>query len=66
MFLSLTICLPKLFMASLMCDEGQHGGTIVPRKTELGRIVEVASRRALPSPSPSANLVGISEGQLRH
>lgn len=46
-------------------DEEQRGGTIVPRKTEQGRIVELASRRALPSPSPSANLVGIREGQLR-
>ena len=46
-------------------DEEQHGGTIVPRKAEQGRIVELASRRALPSPSPSANLVGITEGQLR-
>jgi len=39
-------------------DVGQRGGTIVPRTTELGRIVKLASRRALPSPSPSANLVG--------
>ena len=46
-------------------DEEQHGGTSVPRKAEQGRIVELASRRALPNPSPSANLVGIREGQLR-
>ena len=66
MFLSLTICLPKLFIASLnLWTKEQHGGTIVPRKTEQGRIVELASCRALPSPSPSANLVGIREGQLR-
>ena len=66
MFLSLIICRPKLFMGVFeFVDEEQHGGTIVPRKTEQGRIVELASRRALPSPSPSANLVGIREGQLR-
>jgi hypothetical protein len=50
MVLVLTICLPKLFMASFdFVDGGQHGGTIVPSKTEQGRIVKHASRRALPA-----------------
>ena len=42
----------------IFVDEEQRGGTIVPETTELGRIVKLPSRRALPSPSPSANLVG--------
>jgi hypothetical protein len=58
-------CLPKLFMASLMCGRRTTRGNHRSAKTEQGRIVELASRRALPSPSPSANLVGIREGQLR-
>jgi len=45
--------------------ENNTGEPTFRQKRNMGRIVKLASRRALPSPSPSANLVGIREGQLR-